>query len=96
MKGRIGKIERAARRELISRNGGPATTGDFVRRAWPHLTWFEVWRYRSARRAAKKFAVRIGRAERGKGCPVMWMARPELLRAIRGGPVGATCTQHEE
>jgi hypothetical protein len=39
-----GKIERATRRELIIRNGGPATTGDFVRSAWPRLTRFEIWR----------------------------------------------------
>ena len=84
MKGRIGRIERAARRELIARNGGPATTGDFVRRAWPRLTRFEIRHYRSARRAAEKFAVRLGRSERGRGKPVIWIARPALLRAIRG------------
>jgi hypothetical protein len=84
MKNRVGKLQRATRRAFIYSDAQPITTADILRHAFPHLTRFEPWRYQDARRAAKKFAVRIGRSECGRGCPVRWIANPELMALIKG------------
>jgi hypothetical protein len=81
MKDRIGWLQRAVLRELVIRNGEPATTADFLRRAFPRMRRFEPWRYEDTRRAAKKFAVRVGRAG-SKGRPVTWMPNADLQKRI--------------
>jgi hypothetical protein len=95
MKDRVGKLQRATRRAFAYSNGEVITTADILRHAFPRLTRFEPWRYQDARRAALRFAVRVGRSS-GKGRPVVWRPTPTLLALIRGEPVDATCTRHEK
>jgi hypothetical protein len=52
-----------------------------MRRAYPRMHW----RYHAVRRAAAKFAIHIGRANRGRGCPVMWLPNETLARLIGVG-----------
>jgi hypothetical protein len=82
MKDRVGKLQRATRRALAYADG-EAITGDILRHAFPRLMRFEPWRYQDARRAAVRFAIRVGRST-GKGRPAMWVPRPELRRLIKG------------
>jgi hypothetical protein len=72
------------RRELIARNGGSATTTDFMKRAFPRLDQYTNWNYRAVRRAALRYALPVARSDRGKGRAVIWVPRPELQRAIKG------------
>ena len=85
---KVGRLQRAVRRVFAASNGEVAQTADILRRAFPGLTKFEGWRYRAARRAAMRFAIPIGRSERGKGRPVLWAPRPELMARIKGDSVG--------
>jgi hypothetical protein len=82
-KDRIGRLQRATRRAFAYANGEAITTADILRHAFPRLTRFEPWRYQDARRAALRFAVRVGRST-GKGRPVVWRPTPELLARIKG------------
>jgi hypothetical protein len=79
----VGKLQRGARRALIENNGQPITTADVLRAAYPDSDRFTDDQYTSARRAAKRFAVRVGRAG-SKGRPVRWEPTPELRRLILG------------
>jgi hypothetical protein len=83
-KNRIGRLQSIVRRCLIEAGGEPVATGVFARRAFPHVSRFEYWQYNAITRAARRFAVRVGRSPRGHGRPAIWQAKPELLRLILG------------
>jgi hypothetical protein len=91
----MGRVEKIVRRLLIEAAGEAICTTDIVRRAYParprlrigpgqHQTKFTVDRYRAARRAARRFAVPIGRSPRGRGKPVIWAPKPSLRALITG------------
>ena len=85
MKNRVGKLQRGTRRALIVADGQAVTTTDILRHTFPRLEGqFLHWQFKDARRAAVRFAIPIGRSERGKGRPVLWAPRPELLAQIKG------------
>jgi hypothetical protein len=79
----IGRLQKMVRRELIIRAGKPATTVDFMKRAFPRLDHYARWNYRAVRRAALRFAIPVGRSSCGKGRAVVWVPTPELLKLIR-------------
>jgi hypothetical protein len=75
-KRRIGHHQRRIRYALIAGDGG-ATTSELLFYCFPQADGEYRHSMRWAMyRAAKRFAIRIGRAE--------WSACPELLRQIRG------------
>jgi hypothetical protein len=77
---REGRVQRAARRLLIARNGGPITTREVVEHAWPGDRLLR-WQWRSAIRAIERYADRANLRKR----PLHWGARPGLLLAATVG-----------
>ena len=78
-----GRVQKAVRRALIASDGKPVSTSEIMAWAFPRLDGrygHGSWRYWSAHRSARKFAVRVGK----RGGTVVWAPRPELLRQIRG------------
>jgi hypothetical protein len=86
MTDRVGRIERAAKWEAIAADGRPTTTTAICRRAWPGLSRFENRHFFSARRAAARFLEPVARSTTGRGRPVLWVPKPELMARIRGEP----------
>ncbi len=72
---RIGKIELRIRRAFIANLGQPLTTPELARRCY-HVTKLKRWHRYNVRRAASKFAIRVGYG-RGPGPPVMWAPKPK-------------------
>ena len=83
-KKRIGRVERAVTRSFIASDGRPVRTADLLARAFARERPFQPKHYRSLYRATLKYAVKLGRSERGRGRPWLWGPTPELLRWIRG------------
>ena len=78
-KHRVGRVERQVRRAFIAGKGRPLTTIDLMRWAFPRATRYEPWRYWSVHRAAKKFAIKVRRWDKGN----LWVPTPDLARRIR-------------
>jgi hypothetical protein len=70
---REGRVQRAARRLLIARNGGPITTREVVEYAWPGGRILR-WQWRSAIRAVERYADRAILRKR----PLRWRAKTDL------------------
>ena len=68
---RVGRIELRVRRAFIANNGHPLSTTELMRRVYPRVVKFKHWHSYSIRRAAPKFAVRVGR-RRCRGMPIVW------------------------
>jgi hypothetical protein len=85
-KNRNGRVQKAVRRAFIMSDGKPLSTSDLMRWAFPKLDgrYEQLWRYWSVHRAAERYAIKIGRADRGYGPPVLWAPNAELLRQIKG------------
>jgi len=66
---RVGRIGRQIRRALIAA-GKPLSTVELVAYAYPRQIRFERWQFNSVRRAAPRYAVRIGR-RRCRGLPIV-------------------------
>jgi hypothetical protein len=43
----VGHVERAVLHALIASDGAPVPTSAIIRRAYPRLTKFEIWRYQN-------------------------------------------------
>jgi hypothetical protein len=70
---RVGHIQRQVRRAFIACRGSPLSTSELARRCYPRLAGInQSWRWAQIRKAASRWAVRIGRSERGTGRPVIW------------------------
>jgi hypothetical protein len=75
---REGYRQRAIRRQFIALHGATVTTRDLLLAAYPRLVVGEHvpdWQWTKVRRAAERWAVRVGRRSR----PLKWRARPEAL-----------------
>jgi hypothetical protein len=68
---RVGRIERLVRRSLVAA-GKPLTTIELARRIY-RTTQLKHWHSYNVRRAAPKFAVRVG-VRRSRGVPILWAA----------------------
>ena len=73
---RVGRVQRAAQRELIAADGEPVTTTEIMRRAYPRLTTFPDWLNSQARLSATRFAISVGRSTSGSGRPRLWKLKP--------------------
>jgi hypothetical protein len=76
---REGARQRGVRRLFIVLDGGTATTRDLYLAAYPRLDPSERvpgWRWNKVRRAAERWAVRVGRRSR----PLLWRAKPEVFK----------------
>lgn len=71
---RVGHIQRQVRREFILSDGRPLSTGELIRRAYPHLRIFASWHYREVRRAARRWGVPIGGGRGRNG--ILWAPIP--------------------
>ena len=78
-KHRVGRVERQVRRAFIASHGQPLLTADLMHWAFPRATRYEPWRYWSVHRAAKKFAIKVRRWDKGN----LWVPTPDLARRIR-------------
>ena len=83
--GAIGHIQRAVRRSFIIAGGAALTTGELARQAYPRVTRLKNWHRLRVREAAPRFAVPLGRAKVGRGRPVIWRPKAELMALIRRG-----------
>jgi hypothetical protein len=82
LRNRVGRVQKAVRRALITSDGTPVPTGEIMLWAFPRLDGrygHGSWRYWSVHRAARKFAVRVGK----QGHSIVWAPNAELLRQIR-------------
>jgi hypothetical protein len=57
---REGRVQRAIRRCFIAGNGGPRSSADFLRWAYPKLDHYQGWHRWSVRRALLKCAIPVG------------------------------------
>jgi hypothetical protein len=87
---RIGRLEHIIRRMLIESKGQPIRTSEIVRRCYkqqprtfPGRTKFEIWHHLNARKAAMRWAIPIGRSDRGAGRSVIWAPKPALAALLR-------------
>ena len=79
----VGRVQKAVRRALIASNGKPVSTSEIMAWAFPRLDGrygSGSWRYWSAHRAARKFAVRAGK----QGHSIVWAPNAALMKQIRG------------
>jgi hypothetical protein len=63
-------VQKAARRLLIARNGGPVTTREVVEYAWPDGR-LPLWRWGNAVEAVERYAERVTPRTR----PLLWRAK---------------------
>jgi hypothetical protein len=68
---REGRLQRAARRLLIARNGSPVTTRELAEYAFPDSP-LPHWRWYTVRMAAERYAERVTPRTR----PLRWRAKP--------------------
>lgn len=71
---RVGRVELRVRWAFIAA-GRPLSTTELMRRVYPRVGKFKRWHSYNVRRAAPKFAVRIGRSQVGSGSPILWKAK---------------------
>jgi hypothetical protein len=81
---------RACRRALIAASPNPLRTRDLLRWAFPGRKR-EFWHYKSAYRAAPRYAVKIGRKvdQTGAAAPHSYVSRPLTNRARPTRNLGA-------
>ena len=81
-KHRVGRVQLQCKRALVAHNGGPVVISEFLRWAFPRADSYARWMRWSVHRALPKFAAPAGRCESLQGRPMLWIARPELMRLI--------------
>jgi hypothetical protein len=76
---RIGHIQRQVKRAFIASLGRPLSTSQLLIRAYPRQRGpFASWQRRAVRQAAARWAVRIGRSDKGSGTPIMWLPKDKI------------------
>ena len=76
---RIGHVQKQVRRALITAEK-PVRIADLLPYCYPRVERFELWHRGCVHRAAKRFAVVIGRDAKGN----VWGPNDELARLIDG------------
>jgi hypothetical protein len=74
---RVGRVQRQIRRAFTALES-PLTTSELLKRCYPRLTQYASWQRRQVREAAARWAVRIGRSDRGSGTPIMWLPKDKI------------------
>jgi hypothetical protein len=80
MKPRVGRLQRAVWRSFVASQGAPLLTRDLMARAWIREARYEHKHYRSLARAARRYAIKLGRCGKGN----LWAPNAELALLIRG------------
>ena len=79
---RIGRCQLACRRAFIAANGRPLSTWELLAYAFPRSKTYKPWQRWSINRAVRRFGAPLARAESGRGAPMIWQPKPELMRLI--------------
>lgn len=79
---RIGKIQNRIRRAFVANNGRPLKIRDLLAHCYPRASKPPRWCRWSIHKALPKFGVPLGRVANEQGRPMVWIAKPELLRLI--------------
>ena len=84
--GLVGHLQRRTRHVFLLAGGRMVTSTELVARCYPRTGGAgQSWRYARVRRAAERWATRVGRLEHQQGRPWLWAPKPELMELIRGG-----------
>ena len=90
-KNRIGRVERAIFRALVTAGDRPLLTINLLEHAYPRVVddRYRRWHYKSVYRAARKFAVNVAGPGRAF---IIWGPKPELAEKISADDRGNYCT----
>ena len=83
VKERAGRLCRQIRKCLITNGGRPVTITDLLNYCYPGSRTHPKWRRKSIHRALPRYAVSVGRMDRGSGRPCLYGPNAELMRIIR-------------